>query len=200
MDALPQIDAVTKRYDGSGWSAVDGMTLEITPGEGIAVTGPSGSAKPTLPNLIADLDRPTDGTITAAGLRTRPSSPKRSASKVSLRAARDRLILDAYSVAARGEQIGGPAVTDRGQTNPHRAAEERHGANSLASLLPSRQPQAEVVRASAGHGARGGECHLGAHAERHDRRFVKQQVSSWTAEVSGRSMTPKHLHGIDKGE
>jgi hypothetical protein len=53
-------------------------------------------------------------------------------------------------------------VTDRGQTNPHRAAEERHGANSLASLLPSRKPQAEVVRASAGHGARGGECHLGA--------------------------------------
>lgn len=105
MDALVQIDDVTKRYDGSARPAVDGMNLEIAPGDAIAVMGPSSSGKPALPNLIADLDRPTNGTITAAGRRTRPSSPKRSASEVSLRARRDRLILDAYSVAARREQI-----------------------------------------------------------------------------------------------
>jgi ABC-type branched-subunit amino acid transport system ATPase component len=106
MDALVQIDDVTKRYDGSGRPAVDGMTLEIAPGEAIAVMGPSGSGKPTLPNLIAGLDRPTNGTITAAVRRTRASSPKRSTSTVSLRAGRDRLIVDAYSVGASGEQIG----------------------------------------------------------------------------------------------
>jgi ABC-type dipeptide/oligopeptide/nickel transport system ATPase component len=106
MDARVQIDDMTRRYDGSGRRAVDGMTLEIARGEAIAVTGPSGSGKPTLANLIADLDRPTNGTITAAGRRTRPSSPKRSASKVSLRAGRDRLILAACSAGASGEQIG----------------------------------------------------------------------------------------------
>jgi energy-coupling factor transporter ATP-binding protein EcfA2 len=112
MDALAQIDDVTERHDGSGRPAVDGMGLEIAPGEAMAVTGPSGGGRPTLPNLIADLARPASGTIAAAGRRSRPSSPKRSASKVWLRAGRDRLILDAYSVGASGGQIGRAISTE----------------------------------------------------------------------------------------
>jgi putative ABC transport system ATP-binding protein len=69
MDDLLQINDVTKRYDGSGQPAVDGITLEIAPGEAVAVMGPSGSGKSTLLNLIAGLDRPTNGTITVAGQR-----------------------------------------------------------------------------------------------------------------------------------
>jgi putative ABC transport system ATP-binding protein len=69
MDALVQINDVTKRYDASGQPAVDGITLEIAPGEAVAVMGPSGSGKSTLLNLIAGLDRPTNGTITVAGQR-----------------------------------------------------------------------------------------------------------------------------------
>ena len=69
MDALVHINDVTKRYDGSGQPAVDGITLEIAPGEAVAVMGPSGSGKSTLLNLIAGLDRPTNGTITVAGQR-----------------------------------------------------------------------------------------------------------------------------------
>src|SRR6202162_1087692 len=69
MGALVQINDVTKRYDGSGQPAVDGITLEIAPGEAVAVMGPSGSGKSTLLNLIAGLDRPTSGTITVAGQR-----------------------------------------------------------------------------------------------------------------------------------
>ena len=69
MDALLQINDVTKRYDGSGQPAVDGITLEIGTGEAVAVMGPSGSGKSTLLNLIAGLDRPTNGTITMAGRR-----------------------------------------------------------------------------------------------------------------------------------
>jgi putative ABC transport system ATP-binding protein len=69
MDALVQINDVTKRYDGSGQPAVDGLTLEIAPGEAVAVMGPSGSGKSTLLNLIAGLDRPTSGTVTVAGQR-----------------------------------------------------------------------------------------------------------------------------------
>jgi putative ABC transport system ATP-binding protein len=63
------INDVTKRYDGSAQPAVDGITLDIAPGEAVAVMGPSGSGKSTLLNLIAGLDRPTDGTITVAGRR-----------------------------------------------------------------------------------------------------------------------------------
>ncbi|MBV9603504.1 MAG: ABC transporter ATP-binding protein [Solirubrobacterales bacterium] len=69
MDALVHINDVTKRYDGSDQPAVDGITLQIAPGEAVAVMGPSGSGKSTLLNLIAGLDRPTNGTITVAGRR-----------------------------------------------------------------------------------------------------------------------------------
>jgi putative ABC transport system ATP-binding protein len=69
MDALLLINEVTKRYDGSRQPAVDGITLEIAPGEAVAVMGPSGSGKSTLLNLIAGLDRTTNGTITVAGRR-----------------------------------------------------------------------------------------------------------------------------------
>ena len=69
MNSLLQINDVTKRYDGSGRPAVDGITLEIAPGDAVAVMGPSGSGKSTLLNLIAGLDRPTNGTITVAGQR-----------------------------------------------------------------------------------------------------------------------------------
>ena len=58
MDALVQINDVTKRYDGAGQPALDGLTLEIVSGEAVAVMGPSGSGKSTLLNLIAGLDRP----------------------------------------------------------------------------------------------------------------------------------------------
>jgi putative ABC transport system ATP-binding protein len=69
MDALVQIKDVTKRYDRSEQPAVDALTLEIAPGEAVAVMGPSGSGKSTLLNLIAGLDRPTTGAITVAGQR-----------------------------------------------------------------------------------------------------------------------------------
>lgn len=69
MDTLVQINDVTKRYNASGQPALDGITLEIAAGEAVAVMGPSGSGKSTLLNLIAGLDRPTNGTITVAGQR-----------------------------------------------------------------------------------------------------------------------------------
>ena len=69
MDALVRIDNVTKRYDNDGRPAVDGVSLEVAPGEAVAVMGPSGSGKSTLLNLVAGLDRPTAGTVTVAGRR-----------------------------------------------------------------------------------------------------------------------------------
>ena len=44
-----------------------GLTLEIEPGEFVAVVGPSGCGKSTLLNLISGFDTPTAGTVTRAG-------------------------------------------------------------------------------------------------------------------------------------
>jgi len=68
-DPLVELSQVTKRYEGGGQPAVDGVTLTVADGESVAIMGPSGSGKSTLLNLIAGLDRPTSGTVTVDGDR-----------------------------------------------------------------------------------------------------------------------------------
>jgi putative ABC transport system ATP-binding protein len=59
------------RVHGDGHTAVTALaevTLEIRPGELVAVTGRSGSGKSTLLNLAGGLDRPTTGSVTVDGV------------------------------------------------------------------------------------------------------------------------------------
>ena len=53
---------------GRPLTILDGVTLDVAPGEVCAITGPSGSGKSTLLGLIAGLDRPSAGSITVAGV------------------------------------------------------------------------------------------------------------------------------------
>jgi len=59
---------VSKRYAGET-AALAGISLSVNAGEALAVLGPSGSGKSTLLNLIAGLDRPSEGSVAVAGLR-----------------------------------------------------------------------------------------------------------------------------------
>jgi putative ABC transport system ATP-binding protein len=69
MEALVQLNRVTKTYDSGAAPAVSDVSLTVAPGEAVAIMGPSGSGKSTLLNLIAGMDRPTTGEILVGGQR-----------------------------------------------------------------------------------------------------------------------------------
>ncbi|MGD9588668.1 MAG: ABC transporter ATP-binding protein [Pyrinomonadaceae bacterium] len=64
MEHVVRFDNVTKRYGSSeSVTALEHVDLEIFSGERIAIMGPSGSGKSTMLNLVAGLDKPSDGEI-----------------------------------------------------------------------------------------------------------------------------------------
>ncbi len=74
-NAMKQHNAVlscrnlSKRYDEGPESVVvlDGLELELLPGERVAIVGSSGSGKSTLLNMLGGLDTPSAGSVWLAG-------------------------------------------------------------------------------------------------------------------------------------
>ncbi len=61
------INGISKRFPGGASIVLDNVSLSIAEGEFVCLLGASGCGKTTLLNLIAGLDEPTSGTITATG-------------------------------------------------------------------------------------------------------------------------------------
>jgi putative ABC transport system ATP-binding protein len=71
MNSLVSIKGLAKVYyrGSERIDVLQGVSLEIPPGDFLALMGPSGSGKTTLLNLIGGLDTPTEGSIEVAGDR-----------------------------------------------------------------------------------------------------------------------------------
>ena len=61
--AVVEARGLVRRYPGEGdpVRAVDGVDLDVEPGETVSVMGPSGCGKSTLLHLLGGLERPDDG-------------------------------------------------------------------------------------------------------------------------------------------
>lgn len=70
------VTGVRYAYDGGG-EVLRGVDLTVTPGERLAVVGPSGAGKTTLSRLLAGVDAPTAGTVTVGGVPVAELDPER---------------------------------------------------------------------------------------------------------------------------
>jgi putative ABC transport system ATP-binding protein len=72
MKPIVSVKAATKTYvlGKVEVPALRGVTLDVIPGDFLAIAGPSGSGKTTLLNLIGCVDTPTSGTVEVAGQDT----------------------------------------------------------------------------------------------------------------------------------
>lgn len=80
MAVLVAVEQVTKQFPlagGNSYLALQGINLEIQRGEFISFIGHSGCGKSTLLNMIAGLDRPTQGQVWVEGRLVQQPGPDR---------------------------------------------------------------------------------------------------------------------------
>ncbi|WP_030252053.1 MULTISPECIES: ABC transporter ATP-binding protein [unclassified Streptomyces] len=102
------VTGVRYSYDG-GAEVLRGVDLTVTPGERLAVVGPSGAGKTTLSRLMAGVDAPTAGSVTVGGVPVVGLGPERLRRQVVLVTQEHHVFLGTVRDNLR---IAEPAATD----------------------------------------------------------------------------------------
>ncbi len=78
---LVELRQVVKQYHGAAGAvtALNGIDLQVRPGEFVVILGKSGAGKSTLVNMIAGIDQPTSGQIRVDGVAVHALSEDRRA-------------------------------------------------------------------------------------------------------------------------
>lgn len=155
MSTLPlELQQVTCVY-GDGPRrvvALDGVDLELHPGELVAVMGPSGSGKSTLLNVAGLLQRPTSGRFLIDGADAADLSPVKAAE---LRRARIGVVFQTYNLIPTltvGENVSLPMELDGTTKARCREAAEQAltdvGLTGLADRFPDEISGGQAQRAA----------------------------------------------------
>ena len=155
--------------------AVRGISLEIFPGEFVAIMGSSGSGKSTLMNMIGALDRPTGGHYWLDGIDVSTLGPRRAGRRAQRE---NRLCVSRFQPACRARRRWKMSRCPCSTTG----AASRRTSSTGAPLLPSNwsawatargpssQPAFRRPATARGHRPRAGEPAHAAAGRRTDRQ------------------------------
>jgi len=97
------LEAVSFRYPGAARNAVDGLSLEVSPGQALGLVGESGSGKSTALMLLLGLLRPTAGQVRFEG---KALDLRMKAARVRFRTAVQPVFQDPYTALDPRQRIG----------------------------------------------------------------------------------------------
>ncbi len=135
---------------------LDGIDLDIGPGEAVAIIGPSGSGKTTLLALLAGLDEPSHGTVEMFG---RPLAGLDEDARAALRAGRVGFVFQDFNLLPRlsaeenvriGAELGGVADAAQSTRDALKAVGlDQRARHFPATLSGGEQQRVAIARAFA---------------------------------------------------